>query len=190
MIDTEQQNDTVLEEKYKWYAIHTKPNFEDKVAINLRQRIEQFNLQEKIMEIFIPKITEIVIKNGRKRKVEKKLYPTYVLVKIDIDPQTWFIIRNTPDVTGFLGTGNTPVAIPENEIAKLKNQEVEKLQEAFKIDFIIGEPVIINDGPFKGYEANVSSFDEKSGKVTVTLSFFGRETPLELDALQLKKLKT
>ncbi len=178
------------EKKYAWYAIHTKPNFEDKVAINLQQRIEQFGLQEKIKEIFIPKVTEIVIKNGRKRKVEKKLYPTYVLILIDIDPNTWFIVRNTPDVTGFLGTGNTPVAIPENEITRLKNQEVETLQEAFKIDFLPEEPVIINDGPFKGYEAKVSSFDEKSGKVRVNLSFFGRETPLELDALQVKKLKT
>lgn len=180
----------IKEKKYQWFAIHTKPNFEDKVAINLQQRVDQFGLHDKVKEIFIPKVTEIVIKNGRKRKVEKKLYPTYVLINIEIDPNTWFIIRNTPDVTGFLGTGNTPVAIPDEDIVKLKNQEVETLQEAFKVDFLIDEPVIINDGPFKGQEAKVSSFDEKSGKVIVMLSFFGRETPLELDALQVKKLKT
>jgi len=179
---------TEEKKELKWYAIQTRTNYEDKVKANLEQRIESFGLKEKFGEILVPKVTNIVVKDGRKKKVTKKLFPGYVLVQMMVDDNTWFIVRNTPDVTGFLGTGTVPAAIPEEEIERLKKQEFEEVKKAFDIDLEIGDLVTINDGPFKGYEGKVSEVDKKRGKAIVMISIFGKETPLELDPLQLTKM--
>lgn len=171
----------------RWYAIHTYSGYEENVAENLRQRIESMDMEEKIFALMIPKEKKIKIKNGRRKVVEEKIFPGYVLVDMVVTDDSWYVVRNTPNVTGFIGTGTSPTPIAEEEIKALqKRMGVDEPQ--YKIDVEVGEPVRITDGPFKNFEGKVQEIDEGRGKIKVLVSIFGRETPVELDFLQLKKI--
>ena len=170
-----------------WYVIHTYSGYEDRVAENLKQRIETMHMAEKIFDVIVPKENQIEIKNGKRKIVERRIFPGYVLVQMDVTEDSWFVVRNTPNVTGFVGSGQTPTPISEEEVRHIqKRMGVE--EPKFKIDFTVGETVNIVDGPFKGFDGSVSDIDENKGKIKVLVSMFGRETPVELDSLQVKKI--
>ena len=171
----------------RWYVIHTYSGYEENVAYNLRQRIESLGMEDKIFNILIPTEKKIKIKNGKRKVITEKIFPGYVLVEMTVTDESWYVVRNTPNVTGFIGSGITPVPISQQEIEGLqKRMGVE--EPKFKIDFTAGAVVKIIDGPFKGFEGKVSEIDEDRGKIKVVVSMFGRETPVELDSLQVKKI--
>jgi transcriptional antiterminator NusG len=170
-----------------WYVIHTYSGYEDRVAENLRQRIDTMHMSDKIFDVIVPKENQIEIKNGRRRIVERRIFPGYVLVQMDVTEDSWYVVRNTPNVTGFVGSGTTPTPISEAEVKHIqKRMGVE--EPKFKIDFSVGEAVNIVDGPFKGFDGMVNEIDENKGKIKVLVNMFGRETPVELDSLQVKKI--
>ncbi len=171
-----------------WYAIHTYSGYENAVLRNLRQRIDSLGMQEKIFNVVVPIEKKIKIKGGKRVEVEEKVYPGYVLVDMIVDDDSWFIVRNTPRVTGFVGAGVTPVPLTKKEIDYLLGKMDEDTTTKHTIDLEIGETIIITDGPFKDSEGRVSEVDQDRGKIKVMVSLFGRETPVELDFLQVKKL--
>ena len=171
----------------RWYAIHTYSGYEESVAHNLKQRIDSLDMQDKIFQVLVPKEKKIKIKNGKRQVVEEKVYPGYVLVEMQVTDASWYVVRNTPNVTGFIGTGTTPSPMAEQEIESLqKRMGVE--EPKYKIDITEGMPVRIVDGPFKEMEGKVTEIDEAKGRVKVLVSLFGRETPVDLDFLQVKKI--
>lgn len=171
----------------RWYVLHTYSGYEDSVAWNLKQRIENMGMQEKIFDAIVPKEKKIKINNGKRTTVEEKIFPGYVLVDMIVTDDSWYVVRNTPNVTGFVGSGTVPTPIDEEEYKYLqKRMGVE--EPKFKVDFETGELVRITDGPFKDYEGKVGEIDEAKGKVKVMVTIFGRETPVELDFLQVKKI--
>lgn len=172
----------------QWYAINTYNGYEDKVADNIRQRINAVDMADKIFDVIIPKEKQIEIKNGKRKIVEKKIFQGYALVEMKLTDETWYIIRNTPGVTGFVGSGTEPTPVSDSEIAKIKKRMgVEEPKH--NIDFAIGEVISIVDGPFKGFDGAVSEIDNQKGKIKVMVSMFGRDTSVELDALQVCKVK-
>ena len=171
----------------QWYAIHTYSGYEEKVAESIRQRAESLDMKDKIFDIIVPKEKQIEIKNGKRKVVEKRIFQGYVLVQIKMSEDAWFIVRNTPNVTGFVGTGTEPTPVSDEEMDKIrKRMGVE--QPKHKIDYSIGEVVNIVDGPFKGFDGTISEIDQQKGKIKVLVNMFGRETPVELDSLQVKKV--
>lgn len=169
-----------------WYVLHTYSGYEDSVAFNLKQRIESMGMEDKIFDVLVPKEKKIKIRDGKRTTVEEKIFPGYVLVEMIVTDDSWYVVRNTPNVTGFVGSGTVPTPISEDEIKSLqKRMGVE--EPKFKVDFAAGDLVRIMDGPFKEYEGKVAEVDEAKGKVKVLVSIFGRETPVELDFLQVKK---
>ena len=176
-----------LIQKRNWYVLHTYSGYEDSVAKNLRQRIESLGMEDKIFNVIVPKEKKIKIKSGKRKVVEEKIYPGYVLVEMVVTDDSWYVVRNTPNVTGFIGAGTTPIPVSETEINVLKKRmEVDEPQ--FKIEVDIGDLVKITDGPFKGSDGRVSEIDAEKGKIKVLVNMFGRDTPIELDSLQVKKL--
>ena len=170
-----------------WYAISTYGGYEDKVADSIRQRINSIEFADKIFDAIVPKEKQIEIKNGKRKVVDKKIFQGYVLVEMKLSDETWYIIRNTPGVTGFIGNGTQPTPVSEKEIAKIKKRMGVE-DPKYSVNYEIGEVVSINDGPFKGFDGTVSEIDGQKGKLKVMVSMFGRETPVELDALQVSKL--
>ncbi|MDR3297756.1 MAG: transcription termination/antitermination protein NusG [Candidatus Nomurabacteria bacterium] len=170
-----------------WYAINTYSGYEDKVADSVRQRINSIDLADKIFDAIVPKEKQIEIKNGKRKVVDRKIFQGYVLVEMKLSDETWYIIRNTPGVTGFVGTGTQPTPVSEKEIAKIKKRMGVE-DPKYTVNYEIGEVVSITDGPFKGFEGAVSEIDAQKGKLKVMVSMFGRDTSVELDALQVKKL--
>ncbi len=171
----------------QWYAIHTYSGYEEKVADSIRQRINAVDMADKIFDVMVPKEKQIQIKNGKRKVVEAKIFQGYVLVEMKLTDETWYIVRNTPGVTGFVGSGTEPTPVSDSEIAKIKKRMgVEDPKH--HIDFTPGEVVSITDGPFKGFDGSVSEIDTAKGKLKVMVSMFGRDTPVELDALQVKKV--
>ncbi len=171
----------------RWYAIHTYSGYEENVKENLEQRIESLGMEDKIFNILIPTEKKIKIKNGKRHIVTERIFPGYVLVEMIVTDDSWYVVRNTPNVTGFIGTGTIPTPLSEEEIKSLqKRMGVE--EPKYKIDVEEGTPVKIVDGPFKEFEGKISDIDEARGKVKVLVSMFGRETPVELDFLQVKKI--
>jgi len=170
-----------------WYAIHTYPASEDTVAQNLKQRIESLDMGNKIFNVLVPKEKKIKIKAGRRYVVEEKIYPNYVFVEMVVDDNSWYVVRNTPRVTGFIGAGITPIPIADEEIGKLLKQTA-KEEPTYKIEVEVGDAVKITDGPFKDFDGKISEVDQARGKIKVLVNMFGRETPVELDFLQVKKI--
>ena len=171
----------------QWYAIHTYSGYEEKVADSIKQRVQTVDMADKIFDAIVPKEKQIQIKNGKRKIVEAKIFQGYVLVEMKLTDETWYIVRNTPGVTGFVGSGTSPTPVSESEIAKIKKRMgVEDPKH--QIDFAEGEVVNIVDGPFKGFEGAVSEIDAVKGKLKVMVSMFWRDTPVELDALQVKKV--
>ena len=170
----------------RWYAIHTYSGYEENVEENLNQRIETMDMNEKIFHVLVPKEKKIKIKNGKRKTIEEKIFPGYVLVEMIVTDDSWYVVRNTPNVTGFIGTGTTPTPIAEKEMEALQKRMGVNEPE-YKFDIEKGSSIIITDGPFKNQEGKVSEIDEARGKVKVLVNLFGRETPVELDFLQIKK---
>jgi transcriptional antiterminator NusG len=170
-----------------WYAVHTYSGYENAVQRNLKQRIESLGMQGKIFNVVIPTEKKIKVAGGKRQTVEEKIYPGYILVDMIVDDESWYIVRNTPRVTGFVGSGVTPVPLTEEEIGMLfKRMSTDSVKH--KIDFMVGEPVVVADGPFKDLEGRIGEIDEDKGKIKVLVSMFGRETPVELDFLQVRKI--
>lgn len=170
-----------------WYVLHTYSGYEENVSENLKQRIETMGMEDMIFNVIVPKEKKIKIKNGKRQTVEEKIYPGYVLVEMIVTDESWYVVRNTPNVTGFVGSGTIPTPVSSEEISGLqKRMGVE--EPKYKIDVAVGESVKIIDGPFKDFDGKVSSIDEEKGKIKVLVNMFGRETPVELDFLQIKKL--
>lgn len=170
-----------------WYAISTYSGYEDKVADSIRQRVDSIDMANKIFDALVPKEKQIEIKNGKRKVVDRKIFQGYVLVEMCLSDETWYIIRNTPGVTGFIGNGTHPTPVSEKEIAKIKKRMGVE-DPKYSVNYEIGEIVSITDGPFKGFEGAVSEIDKDKGKIKVMVSMFGRETPVELDALQVKQI--
>lgn len=173
-------------QKY-WYVIHTYSGYEDQVAEALKQRIESLDMEDKIFDVIVPKEKQIEIKNGRRRTVERKIFPGYIMVQMVVTEDSWFVVRNTPNVTGFVGTSTTPSPLSEEEVKSIQRRMGIE-EPLYNIDFKIGETVNITDGPFKGFDGQVNEIDEQKGKIKVLVSMFSRETPVELDSLQVKKI--
>lgn len=171
----------------RWYVLHTYSGYEENVERNLRQRIESMDMQDKIFDILIPKEKKIKIKNGKRKVVEEKIYPGYVLVNMIVTDDSWYVVRNTPNVTGFVGTGTVPTPITEDEV-KILQKKMGVEEPKYEIDVSVGTPVKIVDGPFKNFEGKISEVDQARGKIKVLVNMFGRETPVELDFLQVKKI--
>ena len=170
-----------------WYAIHTYSGYEDSVMKNLKQRVESLGYEDKIFEVLVPKEKKIKIKGGKREVVEEKVYPGYVLVQMIVTDDSWYIVRNTPSVTGFIGAGTTPTPLSQTEIDTLiTRMGVE--EPKYKFDVKTGDNVKITDGPFKDFDGKIAEVDVERGRVKVLVSIFGRETPVELDFLQIKKL--
>jgi len=170
-----------------WYAIHTYSGYENAVVRNLKQRIESLGMEDKIFEVVVPKEKKIKMKSGKRAEVEEEIYPGYVLVSMIYDPDSWYVVRNTPRVTGFVGAGVVPVPLNKEEVDALFHRMGSKTVKHM-IDLAVGEAVIITDGPFKELEGRVGDVDEERGRVKVMVPMFGRETPVELDFLQIKKI--
>lgn len=186
-------NDLTLDEssigdkKKHWYVINTYSGYEDNVRQNLEQRIDSLDMKDRIFEVIVPKEKKVEIKHGKKKIVEKKIFPGYVLVQMIVDEDSWYVVRNTPNVTGFIGIDNKPIPLSDEEIKNIQKR-IGIEEPEFKIDFQEGESVKIVDGPFKDFDGTISEIDKVRGKVKVRVSMFGRETPVELDALQVKKI--
>lgn len=176
-----------LPQEKNWYVIHTYSGYEDAVARNLKQRIESLGMEDKIFNVVVPKEKKIRIKNGKRRTTEEKIYPGYVLVEMIVTDDSWYVVRNTPNVTGFVGAGTTPIPVSPQEVDNLKKRMGEA-EPKFKIDVRINDLVKITDGPFKDFDGKISEIDEERGKVKVLVNMFGRDTPVELDSLQIKKV--
>lgn len=169
-----------------WYVIHTYSGYEDQVADQLKMRIDTLGMKDKIFDVIVPKENQIEIKNGRRKVVERKIFPGYIMVQMIVTEDSWFVVRNTPNVTGFVGTSTTPSPLEDSEVKSIqKRMGVE--EPKYNIDFSVGELVNITDGPFKGFDGAVNEIDEQKGKIKVLVNMFGRETPVELDSLQVKK---
>ncbi len=172
-----------------WYAIHTYSGYEDAVARYLKQRVDSLAMGDKIFAVVVPKEKKIKIKNGKRRAIEEKIYPGYVLVDMILTEDSWYVVRNTPRVTGFVGSDSTtPVPLSKEEIDSLMARMGGEEEKKFTIDLQPGDAVRIVDGPFKDYDAKVSEVDTERGKVKVLIPIFGRDTVVELDSLQMQKL--
>lgn len=169
-----------------WYVIHCYSGYENKVRHNLEQRIETMDMKDKIFDVVIPTQEEIEVKDGKRRTVERHIFPGYVLVNMMLSEDSWYVVRNTPGVTGFVGMGNTPTPLRPEEVSQIiKRMEAEA--PTVKVTFKVGERVRIIDGPFNDFRGMVAEIDMERTKVRVMVSFFGRETPVELDFLQVEK---
>jgi len=176
-----------LNTERNWYAIHTYAGYENAVARNLKQRIESLGMEGKIFSVVVPTEKKIKIKGGKRVMEEEKIYPGYVLVDMTVTDDSWYVVRNTPRVTGFVGSGVHPVPLEKEEIESLfRRMGAETVKHT--IDLAQNDAVIIVDGPFKDLEGRIGEIDEERGKVKVLVPMFGRETPVELDFLQVKKI--
>ncbi len=171
----------------EWFVIHTYSGYENKVKRNLEHRIETMDMRDKIFEVVIPTEEEIEVKDGQRRTVQRKVFPGYVLVNMFMSDDSWYVVRNTPGVTGFVGHGNKPVPLEEIEVKQILRQ-MKAETPRIKIGFQKGQSVKIIDGPFTDFIGSVDEIIHEKGKVRVLVSFFGRETPVELDFLQVEKL--
>lgn len=170
-----------------WYAIHTYAGYENAVVRNLKQRIDSLGMQNKIFQVLVPTEKKIKIKGGRRVEEEEKVYPGYVLVDMIVDDQSWYVVRNTPRVTGFVGSGVNPVPLETAEIeSMMKRMATDVVKHT--IDFQAGDAVIVKEGPFKEVEGKIGEIDEERGTVKVLVSMFGREVPVELDPSQIQRI--
>ncbi len=170
-----------------WYAIHTYSGYEEKVAESIRQRAESLDMSDKIFQIIVPKEKMIEVKNSKRKVVEKKIFQGYVIVEMKMSEDAWYIVRNTPNVTGFVGSGTEPTPLEQEEVDKILKR-MGREEPKYKMNFKVGEVVNIVDGPFKDTDGTINEVDETKGKLKVLVNMFGRETPVELDSLQVKKV--
>ena len=177
----------MVDSEKKWYAIHTYSGYEERVKKNLEQRVKSMDSGDEIFQVIIPTEEEIEIKSGQKRSIQTKILPGYILVEMIMSDRTWAIVRNTPGVTGFVGSGNKPVALMENEVAQILKQMKSETPK-IKVGFKQGQSVRVTDGPFTDFVGIVDEVGMEKGRLKILLSIFGRETPVELDFLQVEKI--
>jgi transcription termination/antitermination protein NusG len=170
----------------QWYVIHCYSGYENKVRYSIEQRIETMGMRDKIFDVIVPTEAEIEIKDGKRRTVERRVFPGYLLVEMKMDEDSWYVVRNTPGVTGFVGMGNEPTPLRPEEVKKIMDR-MEQEEPTVKVNFSIGEKVRIVDGPFNDFIGMVSAIDPEKNKVRVMVNFFGRDTPVELDFLEVEK---
>ncbi len=170
-----------------WYVIHSYSGYENKVKKNLEHRIESMDMQGKIFQVVVPTEEEIELKDGQRRVVERRVFPGYVLVQMIMDEQSWYVVRNTPNVTGFVGMGNKPTALPDEEVKRIMRQ-LESEEPKIKVDFKVGQKVRIVDGAFAEFTGIVQELHPDKGRARVMVSFFNRDTPVDVDFLQLEKV--
>jgi len=180
------EEDSSVHSSAPWYVIHTYAGYEDSVAKSLRQRIHSLNMDDKIFEVLVPTEKQIRIRSGKRKVVEERIFPGYVLVQMIVTEESWYIVRNTPNVTGFVGTETTPIPLSEAEVKTLKKR-MGKEEPDYDIDIVPGDAVKVTDGPFKNFDGKVEVVDREKGKIKVLVNMFSRETPVELDFLQVKK---
>ncbi len=174
--------------KREWYAVHTYSGYEEAVARYLKQRVESLGMGDKIFNIIVPKEKKIQIKSGRRQTIEEKIYPGYVLVEMILGEDSWYVVRNTPRVTGFVGADpTTPTPLSKEEVELLLSR-MGREESKFNVDLRVGDLVKIVDGPFKEYDGKISEIDEEKGRVKVMVPIFGRDTAVDLDSLQVKKI--
>ena len=179
--------DQQTETSARWYVIHTYSGYEDRVKKNLDQRVLTMDVKEKIFRVVVPTEDEIEIRDGQRRTVARKVFPGYILVEMVVDDESWYVVRNTPGVTGFVGSANRPIPLEDDEVKGILRQ-MEAEAPRVRVGYQVGQSVRVTDGPFSEFIGVVDELDEAKGKVKVLLSFFGRETPVELDFLQIEKL--
>jgi transcriptional antiterminator NusG len=177
----------LLPQERNWYVIHTYTGYEEAVAEALKKRIESFKMQDKIFNVLVPKEKKIKVKDGKREIVEEKIYPGYVLVEMIVTDESWYVVRNTPNVTGFIGSGTVPIPLAKEEVERIFKR-IKAEEPKYKIEVEVGDLVSITGGPFKGFEGKVSEVNLEKGKVKVLVNMFGRDTPVEVDSLQIKKL--
>jgi transcription termination/antitermination protein NusG len=171
----------------EWYVVHSYSGYENKVKKNLEQRIETMGMQNKIFDVVVPTEEEVEIRDGQRRSTRRRVFPGYILVNMILDDESWYVVRNTPGVTGFVGSGTKPTPLTAEEVEKiLRRMEAE--QPRIKVSFRVGETVRIIEGPFSDFMAVVDELYPDRGKVRVLVSFFGRETPVEMDFLQVERI--
>lgn len=173
--------------KAEWYVVHTTSGHEARVSETLRQRVESMGLEEKVFELLVPTQDKVIIRSGKKSTVKEKIFPGYLLVKMVLDDATWLAVRTTPGITGFVGAGKTPTPLSYDEVSNIQ-KFISAPAKRYKTKFSVGEAVKITDGPFTDFLGTINEMDEEKGKVKVLLSIFGRETPVELDFLQIAKV--
>lgn len=185
--ETRTENDLQQDDERHWYVIHTYSGYENKVRQNLMHRIESMEMQDQIFRVIVPTAEEIEIKNGQRRTVQKKVFPGYVLVQMKMTDDSWYVVRNTPGVTSFVGHGTRPTPLDDSEVKSILRQMEEEAPKV-RVSYQIGQAVKITDGPFTDFEGVVDAIDHERGRVRVLVSFFGREAPIELDFLQVTRL--
>lgn len=173
--------------KAKWFVVHTYSGHEAKVAATLKQRVASQKLEDKVLDILVPTQDKIEIREGKKTKIKEKIFPGYLLIKMVLDDNTWLVVRTTPGITSFVGMGNRPTPLPDEEVATIQRYMTMEAPK-FKATFSVGEAVKITDGPFSEFLGSINEIDDARGKLKVMVSIFGRETPVELDFLQVAKL--
>jgi transcriptional antiterminator NusG len=171
----------------QWYVIHSYSGYENKVKRNLEHRIESMGMQDKIFQVVVPTEEEIELKDGQRRIVERRVFPGYVLVQMVLDEESWYVVRNTPNVTGFVGMGNKPTALPDEEVRRIL-KKLESEEPKIKVDFKIGQKVRIVEGAFAEFTGTVQELFPDKGRARVVVSFFNRDTPVDVDFLQLEKV--
>jgi len=171
----------------EWYFVHTYSGYENKVKTYLDQRIETMGMQDKIFRVIVPTEEEVEIRDGQRRTSRRRVFPGYILVQMVLDDESWYVVRNTPGVTGFVGTGTRPIPVSQDEVDKIL-QRMETEQPRIRVSFRVGETVRITEGPFADFMAVVDTLYPERGKVRVLVSFFGRETPVEMDFLQIERI--
>lgn len=173
--------------KARWYVIHTYSGYEDRVAEQLRQRVKAFAMEDRIFQVIVPKEKQVELKGGEKKVVKKHIYPGYVMVEMIVDNESWYVVRNTPNVTGFIGFGTKPSPIDPKELEEIFSK-MKKKEVTYATDFVVGDHVRISRGTFKDFDGVVEEVDESKGKIKVLVNMFGRETPVEIDFTQAKKI--
>jgi transcription termination/antitermination protein NusG len=184
--EPQEQAEGTLDDGREWYVIHSYSGYENKVKQNLEQRIETMGMQDKIFEVVVPTEEEVEIRDGQRRTSRKRVFPGYVLVQMILDDESWYVVRNTPGITGFVGSGTDPIPLSQEEVDKILAR-MEEEKPRIRLNYRVGETVRITEGPFADFMAVVDELYPDRGKVRLLVSFFGRETPVEMDFMQIEK---
>jgi transcription termination/antitermination protein NusG len=185
-IEPEEQREAGPDDGRQWYVIHSYSGYENKVKQNLEQRIETMGMQDKIFEVVVPTEEEVEIRDGQRRTSRRRVFPGYVLVQMILDDESWYVVRNTPGITGFVGSGTDPIPLSQEEVDKILAR-MEEEKPRIRLNYRVGETVRITEGPFADFMAVVDELYPDRGKVRLLVSFFGRETPVEMDFMQIEK---
>jgi transcription termination/antitermination protein NusG len=180
---------TTQSSEARWYVVHAYSGHEEKVKTNLLKRVESMDMHDKIFEVLVPTEEVMEIKDGQRRRVSKRIYPGYILVNMVMSDESWYVVRNTPGVTSFVGSGNRPVPLADNEVRGIQRQVKQEAPTKVSVEYQVDENVRVIDGPFTDFHGKVTEINVEKGKLKVLVNMFGRETPVELDLLQVERLR-